>query len=85
MVPTNTQKKRLAKKLQADVDKFMAKGGEIAEYGAGQSRLNVAILLTSYNNNYAQDPSKKRIAWSLKKKARDQLQREVFNKRGERK
>ena len=78
MVPTNTQKKRLAKKLQADVDKFMAKGGEIAEYGAGQSRLNVAILLTSYNNNYAQDPSKK-------KKARDQLQREVFNKRGERK
>lgn len=74
MVPTNSLKKRLASKLQADVDKFLAKGGAIAEYGSGQSRLNVAILLTSYNNNYAQDPERKR---------REQLQREVFNKRGD--
>lgn len=76
MVPSNTFKKQQASKLKADVDKFLAKGGAIAEYGSGQSRLNVAILLTSYNNNYAQDPERKR---------REQLQREVFNKRGDKK
>lgn len=76
MVPSNTFKKQQARKLQVDLDKFMAKGGQIDEYGSGQSRLNVAILLTSYNNNYAQDPERKR---------REQLQREIFNKRGEKK
>lgn len=76
MVPTNTIKKRLASKLQADVDKFLARGGAIAEYGSGQSRLNAAILLTSYNNAYAKDPAKK---------SKEQLQREIFNKRKDRK